>query len=69
VDPARLKARDVMTKGIVYCRTDQSVEHPIHLMEDNKEIRRAPVINDKQRLVGIAVAQRRLSPRQPQTSC
>jgi len=51
-DPAKLKARDVMTKGIVYCRTDQTVEDAIHLMED-KKIRRLPVINDQKRLVGM----------------
>lgn len=51
-DSAKLKARDVMTKGIVYCRTDQTVEDAIHLMED-KKIRRLPVINDKKRLVGM----------------
>lgn len=51
-DPNALKARDVMTKGIVYCRTDQSIEDAIHLMEDRK-IRRLPVINDKKRLVGM----------------
>ncbi|RUT31428.1 CBS domain-containing protein [Arsenicitalea aurantiaca] len=51
-DPRTMKARDVMTKGIVYCRTDQSIEDAIHLMED-KKIRRLPVINDKKRLVGM----------------
>ena len=51
-DPAKLKARDVMTEGIVYCRTDQTIEDAIHLMED-KKIRRLPVINDKKRLVGM----------------
>ena len=51
-DPTKLKARDVMTKGIVYCRTDQSIEDAIHLMED-KKVRRLPVINDKKRLVGM----------------
>jgi CBS domain-containing protein len=38
--------------SIVYCRTDQSIEDAIHLMEDGK-IRRLPVINDKKRLVGM----------------
>jgi CBS domain-containing protein len=51
-DPLRLKARDVMSKGIVYCRTDQSVEDAIHMMED-KKIRRLPVINGDKRLVGM----------------
>jgi len=51
-DPKSLKASDVMTKGVVYCRTDQSFEDAIHLMEDRK-IRRLAVINDKKRLVGM----------------
>lgn len=51
-DPMTLKARDVMTKGIVYCRTDQSIEDAIHLMEDRR-VRRLPVIDDDKRLVGM----------------
>ncbi|MEP9371426.1 CBS domain-containing protein [Mesorhizobium sp. KR1-2] len=51
-DPSRLTARDVMSKGIVYCRTDQSLEDAVHLMEE-KKIRRLPVINEKKRMVGM----------------
>lgn len=51
-DPKTLKARDIMTKGVVYCRTDQSIEDAIHLMED-KKIRRLPVVDDNKRLVGM----------------
>ncbi len=51
-DPKKTKAEDVMTKGIVYCRTSESVEDAIHLM-DQKKIRRLPVLNDKKRLVGM----------------
>lgn len=51
-DPKALKARDIMTKGVVYCRTDQSIEDAIHLMED-KKIRRLPVVDDNKRLVGM----------------
>jgi CBS domain-containing protein len=51
-DPAALTARDVMTKGIVYCRTEETVEDAIRLME-SKQIRRLPVINDKHRMVGM----------------
>ncbi len=51
-DPKSQTARDVMTKGIIYCRSDQSIEDAIHLMED-KKVRRLPVINDKKRLVGM----------------
>lgn len=51
-DPSMKTARDVMTKGVVYCRTDQPIEDAIHLME-NKAIRRLPVINEDKRLVGM----------------
>ena len=51
-DTASLTARDVLTKGIVYCRTDETVEDAIRLME-SKQIRRLPVIDDKKRMVGM----------------
>lgn len=51
-DMASLTARDVMTRGIVYCTEDQSIEDAIHLMEE-KQIRRMPVINDKKRMTGM----------------
>lgn len=51
-DISKLTARDVMTKGIVYCRTDQSLEDAVHLMEE-KKIRRLPVIDKDKRLVGM----------------
>lgn len=51
-DPAPLTARDVLTKGIVYCHTDETVEDAIRLME-TKQIRRLPVIDDKKRMVGM----------------
>lgn len=51
-DPTRLTARDVMTKGIIYCRTDQPLEDAIHLMEE-KQVRRLPVIDENKRMVGM----------------
>ena len=51
-DPANTTAEEVMTKGIVYCRTAETVEDAIHLM-DQKKIRRLPVIDDNKRLVGM----------------
>ncbi|APG84882.1 MULTISPECIES: CBS domain-containing protein [Sinorhizobium] len=51
-DVSSLTARDVMTREIVYCRTNESVEDAIHLME-SKKIRRLPVINDDKRMVGM----------------
>ncbi|MGJ8561639.1 MAG: CBS domain-containing protein [Litorimonas sp.] len=46
------KAEAVMSKGVVYCRTEETVEDAIHLM-DQKKIRRLPVLDDKKRLVGM----------------
>ncbi len=51
-DISSLTARDVMTNEIVYCRTNESIEDAIHLME-SKKIRRLPVINDDKRMVGM----------------
>lgn len=51
-DPKKTLAEDVMTKGIVYCRTTETVEDAIHLM-DQKKIRRLPVIDNNKRLVGM----------------
>ena len=51
-EPSKTSAEDIMTKGIVYCRTNETVEDAIHLM-DQKKIRRLPVIDDKKRLVGM----------------
>ena len=46
------RARDVMTKNVIYCRTEETVEDAVHLM-DQKKIRRLPVLDDKKRLVGM----------------
>ncbi len=51
-DPKKTTAAEVMTKDIVYCRTHETVEDAIHLM-DEKKIRRLPVLDDHKRLVGI----------------
>ncbi len=51
-DPTKTKAEDIMSKGIIYCQTNQTVEDAIHLM-DQKKIRRLPVLNAKKRLVGM----------------
>ena len=48
----KLKARDVMTKGISWCRADDALTDAVHLMEE-KKIRRLPVIDDDKRLVGM----------------
>jgi CBS domain-containing protein len=51
-DVSRLTARDVMSKGIVYCTENDELEDAVHLME-KKKIRRLPVINEKKRMVGM----------------
>jgi len=50
--PDRTPVRDIMTAGIIYVYADQDVEAAASLME-GKQIRRLPVLNRQQRLVGI----------------
>jgi CBS domain-containing protein len=47
-----LTARDVMSKGIFYCRDSEELEDAMRIMEQ-KQVRRLPVINDQKRMVGI----------------
>ncbi|HAC58421.1 MAG: inosine-5-monophosphate dehydrogenase [Parvibaculum sp.] len=51
-DAAAMTARDVMTSGISYCHTDDSLENAIKLME-SKKVRRLPVIDKDKRMVGM----------------
>jgi CBS domain-containing protein len=51
-DPQLITARDVMTKPIVYCRADQTVEDAVAVMAKSK-VRRLPVIDENRRLVGM----------------
>ena len=51
-DPGMVKAREVMTSGIIYCVEDQEISDALHLMED-KKIRRLPVLNDEKRMTGM----------------
>ncbi len=51
-DIAKLTARDVMTKGVTWCKEDSEMEDALELMEKNK-IRRLPVIDGNKRMVGI----------------
>ncbi len=51
-DCATLTARDVMSKPIVYCRSDEYLEDALRIMEKN-QIRRLPVIDENKRLVGM----------------
>jgi CBS domain-containing protein len=47
-----LKARDVMSEGIIYCNETEDLDDALRLMEQ-KQVRRLPVINDKKRMVGM----------------
>jgi CBS domain-containing protein len=47
-----LKAKDVMTKGIFYCRDDEEIDDAARIME-RERVRRLPVINEKKRMVGM----------------
>jgi CBS domain-containing protein len=51
-DITNMTARDVMSRGIVYCMDTEELDDAIRLME-SKKIRRLPVINEKKRMVGI----------------
>ncbi len=51
-NPEKLNARDVMTKGIIYCREDEDVDDAIRIME-NKKVRRLPVLDENKRMVGM----------------
>jgi CBS domain-containing protein len=51
-DISALTARDVMTKGIVWCRDSDDMTHAANIMQ-SKQIRRLPVIDKDKRMVGI----------------
>lgn len=51
-DPAITKAREIMTRGIVWCRDEVDLDAAVHLMHQ-KQIRRLPVIDGSKRMVGI----------------
>jgi CBS domain-containing protein len=51
-DFSRLKAGDIMTKDVVYCRDTEDLQDAIHLME-NKQLRRMPAIDEDKRMVGM----------------
>jgi CBS domain-containing protein len=52
LDPRTATARDVMTKGIVFCLDKQELDDAARLME-MKKVRRLPVINGKKRMIGM----------------
>jgi CBS domain-containing protein len=51
-DPKTCKVQEVLTKKVLYCYEDQTIEEIATNMGDNK-VRRLPVLNRQKRLVGI----------------
>jgi len=51
-DAAKLVAKDVMSRNVVFCRDTEDAEDAIRLMEVN-QVRRLPVLNEAQKLVGM----------------
>jgi len=51
-DVSMLKARDVMTKGIICCREGSDLKDAVKLME-KKKVRRLPVVDEAKRMVGM----------------
>ena len=51
-DPRSTPVREAMSQDLAYCYEDQDVQDAAALMRE-KQIRRAPVLNRKQRVVGI----------------
>jgi CBS domain-containing protein len=51
-NPRMEHVRDVMTPELIYCFEDQDTDEAARLMRD-KQIRRLPVLNRDQRLVGM----------------
>jgi len=49
---SKLTARDIMTKGVTWCRDSDNATAAAHLME-TKHVRRLPVIDEKKRMVGM----------------
>lgn len=51
-DCKKLTARDVMTKGIIFCKEGEELADAVRIMEQ-KKVRRLPVLNDEKRMVGM----------------
>jgi len=51
-DISKLTARDVMSKGIFYCRDSEELDDALRIME-TKKVRRLPVIDENKRMVGM----------------
>lgn len=52
LNPTTATAKQVMTKGVIWCFDDDNIEGVIRRMEE-KKIHHMPVINHQKRLIGI----------------
>ncbi|HEX2225875.1 MAG TPA: CBS domain-containing protein, partial [Candidatus Binatia bacterium] len=52
LDASTTKVSDIMTPGVTYCFDDQTVEEASTVMEAH-QIRRLPILNREQQLIGI----------------
>jgi CBS domain-containing protein len=67
-DPTRACVSDAMTPELIYCYDDEDIQRAAQLMEQ-KQIRRLPVLDRNQRLIGIvALADLALRQRDDQLS-
>src|SRR3974377_1711604 len=51
-DITKLTARDIMTKGVIWCRDSENADDAARIME-TKHVRRLPVIDENKRMVGM----------------
>jgi CBS domain-containing protein len=51
-DPKSTKVEEVMTRNIVTCRADDSLQIAVDAMSDH-QLRRIPVVDDENRILGI----------------
>lgn len=51
-DFGALTARDVMSKGIIWCKASEDLDDAVRVMEQ-KKVRRLPVLNEDKRMVGM----------------
>lgn len=51
-DVSKLTAKDVMTKGLIWCQEDDDVNEAVRTME-SRRVRRLPVLDANKRMVGM----------------
>ncbi len=51
-DPAKVEARAVMSRNVVFCRDSEEAEDALRIMEDN-QVRRLPVLDEEHKLIGM----------------